>query len=93
MCELNSRMSDGVEVQLMWCRDDDRLWVSVNDARQGESFLIPVAVGERAMDVFHHPFAYAGHHGITPDVAVAQVSAVTPPCHETPQVVHASDAD
>ena len=33
--------------------------VAVNDAKRGDQFEIHVLPGERAMDVFHHPFAYA----------------------------------
>ena len=57
--ELDSRTGDGVEVCLLWHPQDDRLWVSVNDTRTGESFKVRVRDGERALDVFHHPYAYA----------------------------------
>jgi hypothetical protein len=33
--------------------------VSLHDAKTGEGFEVEVGPGERALDVFHHPFAYA----------------------------------
>jgi hypothetical protein len=47
----------------MW-QDDGRLWVDVIDTRSGTSFLVHVREPERALDVFHHPYAYAAHYGI-----------------------------
>jgi hypothetical protein len=32
--------------------------VSVADARTDDAFDVVVAPGERALDVFHHPYAY-----------------------------------
>jgi hypothetical protein len=31
----------------------------VSDAKTGESFTIEVGAGQRALEVFHHPYAYA----------------------------------
>jgi len=62
--ELNSRVIDGVHVRLLWGSDDGRLWVSVLNTRNGDRFSVNVAENERPMDVFHHPFAYAAHHGV-----------------------------
>jgi hypothetical protein len=59
MRELDGRMVNGLEVQLLWDSDTGCIWVSVCDARTGNRFLIEVRDGERPMDVFHHPFAYA----------------------------------
>ena len=33
--------------------------VAVNDSKTGDSFSLEVHEGERALDVFHHPYAYA----------------------------------
>ena len=33
--------------------------VTVNDAKTGEAFEVMVRDRERALDVYHHPFAYA----------------------------------
>lgn len=58
--ELDSRVSDGIHVRLLWSEPDNRVLVSVSDRRSGNAFTLPVREGERALDVFHHPFAYAG---------------------------------
>ena len=55
--ELAHRASNGIEVYLLWDRLDDSLVVSVSDDL-GEPFELRVDPGE-ALDVFHHPFAYA----------------------------------
>ena len=39
--------------------------VAVLDTKSGEAFQIEVHAGERALDVFQHPFAYAAFRGIT----------------------------
>ena len=57
--ELNRRESDGIEVQLLWTAEDDRIWVSVYDRKTTESFGVEVHDRSRALDVFHHPSAYA----------------------------------
>jgi hypothetical protein len=59
--ELDQRVSDGIDVRLLWRPSDDRALVSVSDAKTGEAFTIEVGAGQRALDVFHHPFAYAGN--------------------------------
>lgn len=56
--ELDARDSDGIHVLLLWHPDENALSVSVEDARSGDRFRIPVAP-DRALDAFHHPFAYA----------------------------------
>jgi hypothetical protein len=61
MQELDCRRSDGIDVRLLWSRHDGRVLVTVDDARTGESFAIEVRDDERALDVFHHPYAYAAH--------------------------------
>lgn len=97
MCELNSRVSDGIKVALMWSREDDRLWVAVTDGRRGESFQLPVAEGERAMDVFHHPYAYAAHHGVIAQATIeseaVRVRHGVAVCRAEPSAVCATDAD
>ncbi len=57
--ELDRRTGDGIEVQLLWCQNDGAVRVAVTDAKTGETFELPVREGERALDVFHHPYAYA----------------------------------
>jgi hypothetical protein len=48
----------------LWCEHDDRLWVTVLDTKTGDAFRVEVHAGERPRDVFHHPYAYASHHGV-----------------------------
>jgi len=57
--ELDRRTGDGIEVRLLWCQDDGRVTVAVVDTKTGVAFELPVRGGERALDVFHHPYAYA----------------------------------
>jgi hypothetical protein len=56
--ELAHRVSDGIEVQLLWSAHDDSVSVAVCDHRDGVVFELPVA-RERALHAFNHPFAYA----------------------------------
>jgi hypothetical protein len=56
--ELARRMSDGLEVALLWYPAHDAVSVAVADAHTGHSFAFPVPRA-RALDAFHHPFVYA----------------------------------
>jgi hypothetical protein len=56
MRELHGRMNNGI--QLLWCEDDGRGVVAVNDRRTGDAFSIEVPEGERALQVLDHPYAY-----------------------------------
>jgi hypothetical protein len=56
--ELAARESDGINVLLLWHPRENAVTVSVEDARLGDCFRLAVAP-ERALDAFHHPFAYA----------------------------------
>jgi YD repeat-containing protein len=57
--ELHHRSGDGTDVWLMWDPSTDSVSVRVSDSKAGAAFEIPVKARHRAMDVFHHPFAYA----------------------------------
>ena len=57
--ELDHRSSNGIDVTLSWCRTGNTLFVTVVDDL-GDSFELAVQP-EEALDVFHHPFAYAAH--------------------------------
>ena len=57
--ELDSRIADGILVRLLWSKRDNRVAVAVDDAKTGDAFTVEVKRGERALDVFHHPYAYA----------------------------------
>jgi hypothetical protein len=56
--ELDSRESDGLHIRLLWHPASGRVSVAVNDSKTGTSFDVVVRSGQRALDVFHHPFAY-----------------------------------
>jgi hypothetical protein len=77
--ELASRTSDGIHVQLLWCERDGGLAVAVADGKTGEAFAVDVRDGERAMDVFHHPYAYAAWHGIATDGAAQDAAPQSRP--------------
>lgn len=57
--ELDSRISDGIHVRLLWHADDDHISVAVHDTKTGELFELPVPAGARPLDVYRHPYAYA----------------------------------
>jgi hypothetical protein len=61
--ELAQRENDGISVTLTWHTETNRLTVSVRDWRTGEAFDLPAAARD-AMDVFHHPYAYAAQRGV-----------------------------
>jgi hypothetical protein len=57
--ELDRRISDGLDVRLLWHPGSGKVSVSVHDAKTGDAFELPVRDGERALDVYHHPYAFA----------------------------------
>lgn len=61
--ELAYRANDGLEVSLLWSKSCRRLTVVVSDSRAEHSFEL-AAHPENALDVFHHPYAYAALQGI-----------------------------
>jgi hypothetical protein len=76
--ELAHREADGVEVTLLWHPVGDFVTVTVVDSRSQEQFELVLGEGDRAMDVFHHPYAYAARRGMAahmhlpaPDLAPA----------------------
>ncbi len=73
--ELDHRTSDRIDVWLLWRERDGRLSVEVADQKTGDRFTIDVRDGERAFDVFHHPFAYAAWRGIETSSGPAGVIA------------------
>jgi hypothetical protein len=72
--ELDHRFNDGIDVRLYWRPEDDRTLVAVDDAKTGDAFTIEVRPGQRALDVFHHPYVYAAERGASP----AAPEALTP---------------
>jgi hypothetical protein len=67
--ELAHRESDRVEVLLFWHDVTHELTVSVSDLRSGAYFEL-TAAPEHALDVFHHPYAYAAFRGVPYDDAL-----------------------
>jgi hypothetical protein len=59
--ELSSRSGDGIDVTLLWQRCDNTAFVAVADRRTGEEFSLDINEDDNALDMFHHPFAYAAH--------------------------------
>ena len=57
--ELAHRRNDGLDIRLLWDSATDTVTVALHDAKSGEGFEVEVGPNERALDVFHHPFAYA----------------------------------
>ena len=67
--ELDSRTNDGIHVRLLWHPHDARLSVAVHDTKTGEAFALPVPDGGLALDVFHHPYAYAAVRALATEPA------------------------
>ena len=59
--ELAHRESDGLQVSLFWSKSTNRVTVEVVDERLADRFAFDVP-GRKALDAFHHPYAYAGDH-------------------------------
>ena len=57
--ELAYRNNDSIYVTMFWDSATNAVTVAVTDAKTDDAFEIVVGPGERALDVFHHPFAYA----------------------------------
>jgi len=68
--ELDRRQSDGIDVRLLWHQTDDHLVVAVFDAKTGHGFQVRAAP-HRALEVFHHPYAYAASEGHARDDMLA----------------------
>lgn len=57
--ELAHRRSNGIDVSLFWDKVGDLLSLEVYDVKSNEFFAGEVP-RNRALDAFHHPFAYIG---------------------------------
>jgi hypothetical protein len=55
--ELDSRREDAIEVTMVWRPERDSIEIGVNDTRTGEAIVIEPP-NEKALDAFHHPYAY-----------------------------------
>ena len=69
--DLAYRRDGGLEVALFWDRSTGDLSVLVADLPSGEAFELPVAP-DRALEAFHHPFAYAASVGSSCPTAAVQ---------------------
>ena len=68
--ELAQRTGDNLAVSLLWRQADNRLRVVVTDGAAGREFELD-AHPENALDIFHHPFAYAAFRGLDYGVETA----------------------
>ncbi|HJR93908.1 MAG TPA: hypothetical protein VJ807_00620 [Gaiellaceae bacterium] len=57
--ELAERSASGTRVRLLWRQGTRQLWVEVREPGTDHTLAI-LAPPERALDAFHHPYAYAG---------------------------------
>jgi hypothetical protein len=62
--ELASRETGGFTVRLLWSRSTNLVTVAVDDAANDDYFELVLDEHDRALDVFHHPFAHAAARGI-----------------------------
>ena len=62
--ELASRETNGITVRLLWSRLTNLVTIAVDDAANDDYFELLLGEHERALDVFHHPFAHAAARGI-----------------------------
>ena len=76
--ELDHRRSDRIDIRLLWREDDGQVIVTVADEKTGDRFTIEVREDESAVDVFHHPYAYAAYHGIDTRSGVTSLGDATP---------------
>jgi hypothetical protein len=58
--ELDARVGAGFDVRLWWDPASGRLAVTVAHDATGLELDVPVRDREAPLEVFHHPFAYAG---------------------------------
>ncbi len=59
MIDLADRHSNDLDVVLVWDRTPQGFWVLVTHRASGRTGRI-AATAQNALDVFNHPFAYAG---------------------------------
>lgn len=76
--ELAGRSQNGTRVRLLWRQGTGQLWVEVREPDTDRALRIPVHP-ERALDAFHHPYAYGGLHDLQPPAESLPVGESTPP--------------
>jgi hypothetical protein len=62
--ELSARSENGLDVALLWRQSDNTATVVVVDHRTRASFAVDVHESDSALDIFHHPYAYAAQRRI-----------------------------
>lgn len=75
--ELAVRGSNGRQVRLLWRQGTTQLWVEVWEPGTAWALRIQ-AQPENALDVFHHPYAYAGRQNSPPPAESLGPSERTP---------------
>lgn len=63
--ELAERSASGTRVRLLWRQGTRHLWVEVREPDRDSALAILVPP-ERALDAFHHPYAYVGRTHLAP---------------------------
>ena len=58
--ELDRRINDGFDVRLLWNPRTNHVFVAIEDQRDDSAFEFQVDAA-RALEAFHHPFAYASN--------------------------------
>jgi hypothetical protein len=71
--ELAHRISNGIEVTLLWGLASGEVVVEVVDHGTGHVFEVTVP-SDRALDAFHHPYAYASHQGVDYEALLPQAA-------------------
>ena len=82
--ELDSRISDGIYVRLLWHPDNFRVSITVDDVKTGQAFELGVREGERALDVYHHPYAYADERRNASEASSARLPSGRRQSHISP---------
>jgi hypothetical protein len=66
--ELAERTSNGTLLRLFWLQGTRELWVEIREPEFDVTIVIP-AEPERALEAFHHPYAYAAARSVLPQAA------------------------
>ena len=75
--ELDHRSTDGLEVTLLWDAVNDVVTVAVVDTKADDAFEVVVGERDNALDVFHHPYAYATRRRLVTTRSVGAATAAT----------------
>ncbi len=67
--ELDARHAGGIDVELLWDPRTQGVLVVAHDASSDETVTIYVEP-DQALEVFRHPFAYAGQRASRPGLRV-----------------------